>query len=277
MRFGLHLPQSGPAASAEAVRRVAEHAEALGFADVWVSDHLALPQGAKYPPSSYILEPIATLTWAAAATQRVGLGTSVLVLPLRPPVLLAKGLASLDLLSGGRLTLGAAAGWLEAEFDALGVPFRERGARTDETLELLRRCWTEDPVDAEGPITGARLRKMRVVPQPGRAIPIWIGGLSDAAVERAIRSGDGWHGAFQSPEEAAPLARRLRAARPEEGFTLSMRPSWDVLRDGPDRVARELDAFREAGFQHIVADPVQRDLDAWLRCTDAFARVFALA
>ena len=277
MKFGVHLPQSGPAASAEAVRRVAEHAESLGFADVWVSDHLALPQGAKYPPSSYILDPLVTLNWAAAATERIGVGTSVLVLPLRPPVLLAKSLASLDLMSGGRLILGAAAGWLEAEFDALGVPFRERGARTDETLELLRRCWTEDPVDAEGPMTGARLAKMRLKPQPARTIPIWIGGLSDAALDRAIRSGDGWHGAFQSPEEAAPCARRLRAARPEQTFTLSMRPSWDVLRDGADPVARELDAFREAGFQHIVADPVQRDLDAWLRCSEAFARVFELA
>jgi probable F420-dependent oxidoreductase len=277
MKFGIHLPQSGPAASAEAVRRVAEHAESLGFADVWVSDHLALPKGAAYPPSSYILDPIVTLTWAAAATERIGLGTSVLVLPLRPPVLLAKGLASLDLMSGGRLTVGAAAGWLEAEFDALGVPFRERGVRTDETLELLRRCWGEDPIDARGTATGATLVQMRMKPQPGRQIPIWIGGLSDVAIDRAIRSGDGWHGAFQTPEEAAPLAQRLRAARPERTFTLSMRPSWDVLRDGGDLVARELDAFREAGFQHIVADPVQRDLDSWLRCSEAFARVFGSA
>ena len=277
MKFGVHLPQSGPAASAEAVRRVAVHAEALGFSDVWVSDHLALPRGAPYPPSSYILDPIVTLTWAAAATQRIGLGTSVLVLPLRPPVLLAKSLASLDLMSGGRLTVGAAAGWLEAEFDALGVPFRERGARTDETLDLLRRCWTEDPVDATAPATRATLVDMRIKPQPERAIPIWIGGLSDIAIDRAVRSGDGWHGAFQKPEEAAPLARRLREARPEEAFTLSMRPSWDVLRDGEDVVSRELDAFREAGFQHIVADPVQRDVDAWLRCTETFARVFEVA
>jgi probable F420-dependent oxidoreductase len=277
MKFGIHLPQSGPAASANAVRRVAEHAESLGFADVWVSDHLALPRNAPYPPSSYILDPLVTLTWAAAATERIGLGTSVLVLPLRPPVLLAKGLASLDLMSGGRLTVGAAAGWLEAEFDALGVPFRERGLRTDETLELLRRCWTEDPIDAEGPTTGAKLVEMRLKPQPERAIPIWVGGLSDAALERAIRSGDGWHGAFQRPEEARPLARRLREARPEDTFTLSMRPSWDVLRDGSDLVAREVDAFHEAGFQHIVADPVQRDLDAWLRCSEAFARVFESA
>lgn len=145
MRFGLRLPQSGPAASADAIRAVARHAEDLGFADVWVSDHVVLPKDATYLPSSYILEPLVALTFAAAATERVGLGTTVLVLPLRPPVLLAKMLGSLDLMSGGRLVIGAASGWLEEEFDALGVPFAERGARTDETIEILRRCWEEDP------------------------------------------------------------------------------------------------------------------------------------
>lgn len=127
MKFGVHLPQSGPAASAAAIREVAQHAEALGFSDVWVSDHVVLPQNAKYPPSSYILEPLVALTWAAAVTERVGLGTTVLVLPIRPSVLLAKMLGSLDLMSGGRLIVGAASGWLEREFDALGVPFAERG------------------------------------------------------------------------------------------------------------------------------------------------------
>ncbi len=111
MKFGIHLPHSGPSASAPAITAVARQAEELGYEDVWVSDHVALPKDARYPPSSYILEPLIALTWAAAATERVGLGTTVLVLPLRPPVLLAKMLASLDLMSGGRLTVGAG-GWL---------------------------------------------------------------------------------------------------------------------------------------------------------------------
>jgi len=274
VHFGVHLPQSGPAASADAIRRVATHAEALGFADVWVSDHLALPKDAKYPPSSYILEPLLSLAWAAAATSRVRLGTSVLVLPLRPPVLLAKMLGSLDLMSEGRVLLGAAGGWLEQEFAALGVPFEERGVRTDETVDLLRRCWTEDPIDAAAPTTGARLVDMRMKPQPTRTIPIWIGGHSEPALRRAVTVGDGWHGAFQPPEKTAEYTARLRADRPEPSFTLSMRPSWDALRDGSDTVERELDMFMEAGIQHIVADPVQGDVEAWLRCTEAFAKVF---
>ena len=274
MKFGIHLPQSGPAASAPAIAAVAKQADDLGFADVWVSDHVVLPKGAPYPPSSYILEPLIALTWAAAATERVGLGTTVLVLPLRPPVLLAKMLASLDLMSGGRLIVGAASGWLEEEFDALGVSFAERGAIADETVEILRRCWEDDPIDYVGNKTGAQLVSMRAKPQPTRRIPIWIGGHSEPALRRAIEKGDGWHGAFQTPEKTADLTARLRSARPEEDFTLSMRASWDALRDGPDEINRQLDQFMEIGIQHIVAEPVQRDLDSWLRCGEAFAKIF---
>lgn len=274
MQFGIHLPQSGPAASAAAIRAVAGQAESLGFADVWVSDHVVLPKGAEYPPSSYILEPLIALTWAAAATTRVRLGTSVLVLPLRPPVLLAKMLSSLDLMSGGRLVVGAASGWLEQEFDALGVPFEERGARADETIEVMRRCWSDDPIDYKAPKTGANLVAMRAKPQPERHIPLWIGGHSEPAFRRAVQVGDGWHGAFQSPEKTAPMAARLRTERPEESFTLSMRPGWDALRDGDDKISRQLDQYMEAGIQHILAEPLQRDQESWMRCAEAFAKLF---
>ncbi len=274
LKFGVHLPQSGPAASARAIRAVARQAEELGFSDVWVSDHLALPKDAAYPPSSYILEPLIALTWAAAATERVGLGTSVLVLPMRPPVLLAKMLGSLDLMSGGRVILGAAGGWLAEEFAALGVPFDERGVRTDETIDLLRRCWTDDPIDAMAPTTGVTMNAMRVKPQPERSVPIWVGGHSERALRRAVEVGDGWHGAFQTPEKTAELTNRLRRDRPEASFTLSMRPSWDALRDGAEQIERELEQYMAAGIQHIVAEPLQRDQDGWLRCTEAFAKIF---
>jgi probable F420-dependent oxidoreductase len=274
MKFGVHLPQSGPAASATAIQAVAKHAEDLGFDDVWVSDHVALPKDAPYPPSSYILEPLIALTWAAASTERIRLGTTVLVLPLRPPVLLAKMLGSLDLMSGGRLTIGAASGWLEEEFEALGVPFNERGARTDETIEILRSCWTEDPINATAPLTRVAMKQMRLKPSPENPIPIWIGGHSEPAFRRAVSVGDGWHGAFQSPEKTAPMTRRLRRDRPEESFSLSMRVSWDALRDDVAHIHRELDAYMEAGVQHIVAEPLQRDQDSWLRCTEMFAKIF---
>ena len=121
MRLGVHLPQFGRAAGPDAIARAAVQAEELGFDDVWVSDHLVVPDGMTYPPA-FLFEPVITLTWAAAATRRVGLGTSVLILPYRHPVHLAKELASLDQLSGGRVVMGAGAGWLAGEFEALGRP-----------------------------------------------------------------------------------------------------------------------------------------------------------
>jgi probable F420-dependent oxidoreductase len=277
MRFGIHLPQAGPAASPASIQAAAKQAEDLGFADVWVSDHLAVPKTAQYPPSVYIIEPIIALTWAAAATKSVGLGTTVLVVPLRPPVLLAKMLASLDLMSDGRVIFGGASGWLKEEFEALGVPFEQRGVRTDEALDIIRRCWTEDPIEATAPTWGVKMVDIRAKPQPSHAIPIWIGGHSGPAYRRAVELGDGWHGGFQTPERTAEIVARLRRDRPEESFTLSMRTRWDALEDDHDEILREFVGYREAGIQHLVAEPRQRDLDAWLRCGEAFAKLLARA
>jgi len=277
MKFGIHLPQAGPAASPASIQAAARQAEDLGFADIWVSDHLVVPRVRQYPPSAYIIEPLIALTWAAAATRTVGLGTTVLVVPLRPPVLLAKMLASLDLMSEGRVIFGGASGWLKEEFDALGVPYGSRGVRTDEALDVIRRCWNDDPIDVTAPSSGVKLVDMRAKPQPGRPIPIWIGGHSEAAFRRAVRLGDGWHGGFQPPERTAEIVARLRRDRPEESFTLSMRTRWDALRDDTSEISRELDLYMEAGIQHIVAEPLQRDRDSWLHCCDAFAKLFEVA
>ena len=272
MRFGIHLPQYGRAAGAEAIARVAQHAEELGFSDVWVSDHIAVPSDAPYPPA-FLYEPVVTLTWAAAATTRVGLGTSVLVLPYRHPLHLAKELASLDRLSNGRLIVGAAAGWLEKEFDALNVPFAERGSRTDEAIEAMRACWGEQPVNYAG--RTVRLDDLKVQPTPERRIPIWVGGSSPPALRRAVQLGDGWHGTFMKPEDASPLLAALRADRPETDFTLSMRVVWGGVAGDTDEQRRELDAFAAAGLQHLMSSPVQADVDGWLRSLDALWAQFA--
>ena len=121
MTAGMHLPQAGPAASGESLTAAAVLSEELGFADVWVSDHLVVPTGVPYPPSAYVLEPLTVMTWVAAATTRVHIGTTVLVMPMRNPIVVAKSIATIDVLSAGRVILGTAAGWLRAEFDALGV------------------------------------------------------------------------------------------------------------------------------------------------------------
>ena len=267
MKFGVHLPQYGKAAGAEAIRRAAQQSEELGFADVWVSDHLAVPAGAPYPPA-FLYEPVVALTWAAAATGRIGLGTSVLVLPYRHPLHLAKELASLDQLSGGgRLTIGVGAGWLEGEFDALNVPFAERGPRTDESLAAMRACWGSQPVTHEGEFFA--LRDLKVAPQPAGPITIWPGGSAPRALRRATEMGDGWHGTFLSPEETAPIIARLREARPEPEFTISMRVVWDGLTDDAAEIAKQVEAFDAIGVQHLMATPRQADLDGWLRSVEA--------
>lgn len=274
---GIHLPQAGPAASGEAMSRAAVLAEQLGYADVWVSDHLVVPTGVPYPPSPYVFEPFTVLTWVAASTERVGLGTTVLVLPMRNPLVVAKSVASIDQLSGGRVILGAAAGWLEAEFDALGVPFHERGSRTDECIEIMRRCWTDDHITAEYPVHGARFASIRSKPQPVRHVPLWIGGHARVALERAARVGDGWHGAFLTPEQTAQRVAFLRERRPEKTFAISMRTRWDALEDDRDLILAEIDHYREVGVTHLVPEPRQRTMDGYLRSIEATAEVLRTA
>jgi probable F420-dependent oxidoreductase len=269
MRVGIHLPQIGRKAGPEAIRRAAVQAEELGFADVWTSEHIIVPSRAPYPPSPVFYDPVLTLTWAAACTQRVGLGTSVLVLPMRHPLPLAKELATLQNLSEGRLILGAGVGWLEAEFAALGVPFRERGRRMDEGIAMMRAVWSEDPVSFSARHIPAVIDDMRSLPQPVKPIPIWIGGSSQPALERALRL-DGWHGSRVSPEAAAPIVERLRAARPEPEFAISVRYGWDGKDDGA--LAARLAGYRAAGVGHVLVEPAERALDDWLAAVERVAR-----
>jgi alkanesulfonate monooxygenase SsuD/methylene tetrahydromethanopterin reductase-like flavin-dependent oxidoreductase (luciferase family) len=171
MRVGIHLPHIGRKAGPEAIRQAAIQAEELGFADVWTSEHIIVPKGAPYPPSAIFYDPVLTLTWAAAFTKRVGLGTSVLVLPMRHPLPLAKELATLQNLSEGRLILGAGVGWMKAEFAALGVPFRERGRRMDEGIAMMRAVWSQDPVSFPARHIPAVIEDMRMLPQPIKPDP----------------------------------------------------------------------------------------------------------
>jgi probable F420-dependent oxidoreductase len=269
MQVGIHLPQIGRKAGPEAIRRAAIQAEELAFADVWTSEHIIIPKGAPYPPSALFYDPILTLTWAAAFTKRVGLGTSVLVLPMRHPLPLAKELATLQNLSEGRLILGAGVGWMAAEFAALGVPFRERGRRMDEGIAMMRAVWSQDPVSFPARHIPAVIEDMRMLPQPIKPIPIWIGGSSEAAFARAARL-DGWHGSRLSPQEAAPIVRRLREQRPGPDFTISLRYGWDG-KDGA-ALGTRLAAYGEAGVGHVLVEPAERALEDWLRAVEWIAR-----
>jgi probable F420-dependent oxidoreductase len=270
MQLGIHLPHIGRKAGPDAIRRAAVQAEDLGYSDVWVSEHVILPKDAPYPPSPYFYEPILTLAWAAAATKRVRLGTSVIVLPMHHPLPIAKQVATLQCLSNGRVIFGIGAGWLEAEFAALGVPFRERGRRTDEAIALLRALWRDDPVSFKTKYAAAEIADMRMLPLPSAPIPIWVGGSSERALGRAVKLCDGWHGSRFSPDKAAPVIRGLRAQRPDPGFAISLRTAWDGKDAGElrDRLA----AYRDAGAGHILVQPEEREVDDWLRSGEKIAR-----
>jgi probable F420-dependent oxidoreductase len=274
MRFGIHLPQFGRAIAAGGVQRAAVKAEELGFSDVWVSDHLVVPAGQSYPPP-YLYDPLMALAFAGAVTSRISLGTSVLVATQYPsPLAVANSLASLDHLSSGRLILGVGIGWSQAEYEALGAPFDHRGQRLEEMIELWRTAWRDDPTTHEGRYYP--FKDMRVLPKPAHEIPIWLGGASDAAIERATRLGNGYHGIGVKPEAAGALVERIRERRPEESFIISLRVPWDA--DASDDAVRAgRDAYEAAGVQHLHYAPEKGDIDAWIAGMERLAGQLQLA
>ena len=176
--------------------RYAVRAEELGFESLWAWDHVILGVDPSFP----ILDALGTLTAIAARTSRIRLGTGVLVLPLRNPIVVAKTLGTLDVISRGRLILGVAAGWYAREFDAVGVPFKARGRHFERNLDILVRLWTEDRVTLK--VDEFNLREAVMVPRTARRPrpPILIGGYVDAVLKRAATSGDGWLTYFYTPE-----------------------------------------------------------------------------
>jgi probable F420-dependent oxidoreductase len=262
MQIGIHLPQYGRVASAEAITKAARHAEELGFAGVWISDHIVQPAAQDYP-SPYLYDPIVTLSWAAAVTERVDLGTSVLVVPQHNALELANQLASLDSLSGGRVITGVGVGWSKGEYEALGYDFHNRGDRLDEILPLWRAVWETDPTTFDG--EHHSFADLRVLPKPVHRIPIWVGGSGERAYKRAIAHGDGFHLIGVTPEQAREPIERLRRERPEEDFVISLRTGWDPQGMDPDTIKREHDEYEAAGVSYVVCAPWRTDLDDWLR------------
>ncbi len=198
MKLSVEFPSVAYREGPEAVQRLARAIERIGYDHIDIFDHVVMghpiegrPPG-PYNPAMPILEALMTLAHLAAVTTRVTLGTEVLVLPQREPTLVAKQVSTLDTLSGGRVRLGVGVGWQESEYDALGEPFATRGARMDEAIALLRAYWGEARVDFRGGHYHATAMSMEPKPPQGRAIPIWIGGYSEAAFRRVGQLGDGW-------------------------------------------------------------------------------------
>jgi probable F420-dependent oxidoreductase len=293
MRFGVHLPNIGPGADRRGLLEVARQAEQLGYDCVWTSDHIVVPQGieSRYPyndsgdfpvaPGTGWIEAISALTFVAAVTERVRLGTSVLVLPYRNPVHTAKQLACLDVLSGGRLVLGAGAGWMREEFEALEMPFDKPGARCDEQIALMRTLWTEDRPSFEGRFY--RYPGADFAPRPAQkpCPPILIGGHHEIALKRAGRLGDGWHAAFLEPGELGSHYQRVRQYATEAGrnpddviLSARVRPGLTPEASAAQREAEveRLRAFGQAGASEVMVDCLGNPPDVMLRLHEFYAR-----
>ncbi len=309
MRFGFALPGRGPLARPDVVLKLAEKADALRYSSVFVTDHVVIPvtYDSKYPyaPSGKpagdwsqgYLEPLALMSFLAGATSRVRLGTSVLVIPYRNPVVTAKMLATLDVMSGGRVILGAGVGWLREEFEALhSPPFGERGRVTDEYLRLMKECWTREPVEWSG--THYRMARVSVLPKPLQkgGIPIWTGGHTDAALRRAGELADGWHPighrppAILHPAEYAEKVAVIhgwarKAGRDPKDITLSFRTPLDltakrVKPSGGDRVpfrgsaaevVQDVKDYQVLGVSDFIFDLAPQDLRGQLAMMERFA------
>jgi probable F420-dependent oxidoreductase len=222
MQIGCSAPTSGPLIGPDSLLAIATEAETLGFDYVTVSDHLIIPTSiaSRYPysdsgefPSGAAaprLELLTAATFIAAATTKLGIVTSVMVVPHRPPVLTAKILATIDYLSKGRLTLGIGAGWCEEEFDAIGTePFAERGAVTDETMAVCRELWTKEHPEFHGKY--ASFKDVLFPPKPVGTIPIWVGGESNPALRRTAKYGDAWYPIGTNPSFPMDTLTRYKA------------------------------------------------------------------
>lgn len=288
MRIGIHLPQIG--AGAAEIERIAVRAEQTGYDSIWVSDHLLVPEsGGRLPPIE-IMEPIATLAYVAALTSKIKLATSVIVVPYRNAIHLAKELATLDRLSSGRVVAGMASGWLEAEFRALGADFAKRGAYTDEAIRLMRAMWSAAAPEFHGEFFN--VSGMRFGPRPAAGnIPIWVGGTSRRAIRRAVELGDGWHGTRMKPEDVAERIGWIREiaarrARDLNGFAISHRvyigfaPKWtetggyvEGILAPPAELADYLNRYAALGVDEILISPLAADsLDRFLDRFDAEVR-----
>ncbi|WP_396930354.1 TIGR03619 family F420-dependent LLM class oxidoreductase [Mycolicibacterium sp.] len=270
MEFGLVLPHSGPMASPTFIRDFAQAAEGHRFDGLWAVDHLVLPRRVESP---YVLgrapvtvadgwlaehlapnfEMMTTLAWVAAHTSTIGLGTSVAVLPIRNPIANARQLASLDVLSGGRLTYGVGIGWMREEADALGLPWDRRAARSVEHVAVLHALWHGDQSFVEFHGEFYDFEEMDRRPQPVRGtIPILMGGHSLAAQRRAVRIADGWIAAPMPPQRLVELIGRLRQVASEEGRSLEgFRIVAGTAIDDAASVTGLVQPYRDAGVDHL--------------------------
>ncbi|KAB8195358.1 LLM class flavin-dependent oxidoreductase [Nonomuraea phyllanthi] len=272
MRLGVNVPNFGPGTDPGVLRRWAQTVEGLGFDLLMVSDHVVITPdvAGPYPPPFY--EPFTTLAWLAGSTTRIGLGTTVVIVPYRHPLLVARMAANLNDLSGGRLVLGVGVGWARQEFEALGASYERRGAVTDDHLAAIRAAWADERDYRSG------------------GVPIWVGGGSSAALRRAVRYGDAWHPLRNTVPWLRERWSRLQELAAEEGRPVPALAPRILLRitgappaerragEGTiDQVMADLEELRLLGADTVVLDPFHEDPDETLHPEAAWEMLAAVA
>jgi probable F420-dependent oxidoreductase len=281
MKFGVMFANVGPMGTAEGAIGIAQAAEAGGIESLWTVEHTVVPAGyqSEYPYSdtgrmpgpedSPIPDPLIWLAFVAATTSTIRLGTGILILPQRNPVTLAKEVATLDQLSGGRVELGIGVGWLEEEFDAIGVSFAERGKITDDHVAALRALWTQSPATHDG--AHSTFKDVYSLPQPAQPnVPIVVGGHSKVAARRAGRLGDGFFPGRGSHEELAELIDLMRTTAVEHGRDPD---AIEVTSGGNGALGSgaldEIKQLEDLGVSRVIIPPLAFDVQGQ---KDAFAR-----
>ena len=305
MKFGISLQNRGPASSPENLALVASRAEALGFDSAFVGDHILIPDSfiSEYPYSAFgaftgagsgeWLEQLTVLTFVAAKTHSIWVGSGVLILPHRNPVVTAKVLATIDVLSKGRLILGVGVGWLREEFEALGLPpFEERGAVGNEYIRAFKELWTQENPSFQGKY--CNFSKIKFEPKPIQKPhpPIWVGGESPPAMRRAAALGDAWHPIGSNPRFPLMTAEQLKAsvdrlggyARKADRDPASIEVAYRVPKYGlttvrssqpfvgdVEQVVNDVREFADAGASYLVFDFRSEDAQETVAIMEEFA------
>lgn len=264
MQFGVFAALAAPYITPEGLAALGQEAEDHGIESIWVAEHVVLfdeyvpdypyADDGRFPASadSGLLEPLSTIAFLAAHTTTVRLGTGILLLPQRNPVYVAKEVANLDWLSHGRIDLGIGVGWQQEEFAAVNVPWPERGARTDEYLQVIKSLWTEDVSSFRGRFYDLPESRMYPKPEQSPHVPIHVGGESDAAIRRAARFGDGWYTFNRPPSEVGEPMARLNELLEQNGRTRSdvqVSVSPYLLPLTPEMVTE----YGESGVDRVIA------------------------
>lgn len=293
MKYGIQLAGGAAVSQRAALKKVAAAAEALGFDSVLIGDHIVIPKkitspwpydeyvGGKTPYAVYTdmvwFDPFDTMAFLAAVTERVRLGISVVIVPYRHPFDVARRVATIDVLSGGRFVLGVGVGWLEDEFRLLGIPFAKRGARTREYVAMMQALWTQDAPRFSGDFVELH-EDVNVLPRPIQKPhpPIWVGGESTPALRRVAAFGNGWHCGLVLPERIPGLLDRIRDLMDEAGRDFSELEITALAASDRTR-AHEIDAYRAAGVDVLYMLPLSDDAEAVIDEMHGFADRMGLA